>query len=150
MGRYCMTVLAVTCIACGTARGSVEEKVYWGRRLYGEIFRANLDGSGAEAIVGPSVYTNDIALDVSGGKMYWTDYSSNLLQRANLDGSGIETLKDFGGGSDVTLHGIAVDPVHEKVYWGRRLYGEIFRANLDGSGAEAIVGPSPSSAVRVK
>ena len=62
------------------------------------IWRANLDGSGVEAIVTSGLNTpSGIAVNSAEGKVYWTDAGfEDEIQRANLDGSGVEDLVTEG------------------------------------------------------
>ena len=62
-------------------------------------------------------WTEDIALDVVGGKMYWTDRDTEKIQRANLDGSNIEDLVTQGLSGPA---GIALDVEGGKMYWTDR------------------------------
>ena len=73
-------------------------KMYWIDRdwdsnwnlLPHKIRRANLDGSNVETLVTEEMedHTNQLILDVAGGKMYWR--GKGKIRRANLDGSNIE------------------------------------------------------------
>lgn len=80
----------------GVAVDPVGGKVYWGETDNGfrKIQRANLDGSGVEAIV-PVLDRRpvDLQLDVPAGKIYWSNYVE--LQRANLDGSDVEIVTEL-------------------------------------------------------
>jgi sugar lactone lactonase YvrE len=58
----------------------------------GTIWRANLDGSDAQAMVTRLGQPLGITLDTTGNKLYWTDVVTDKIQRSNLDGSGIEDL----------------------------------------------------------
>ena len=112
-------------------------KMYWTTfSNQSRIWRANLDGTGAEFIysgVAPDEQLLGIALDAGGGKVYWTDSGDNpRIRRANLDGSGVETL--FTGGGPI---GIDLDLVHGKIYWAS--FDAIRRCNLDGSAVELLV-----------
>jgi hypothetical protein len=69
-------------------------KIYWTDYVLDVLFRANLDGSGAEIIWGAGGNFNPrgIALDLPNGKIYWGqdndfDGTSARIMRANLDGS---------------------------------------------------------------
>jgi hypothetical protein len=58
----------------------------------GRIWRANLDGTGLEAIVSGLQRPRDVALDVTEGRVYWVDETAGALQGANLDGSDVQTV----------------------------------------------------------
>lgn len=133
------------------------------------IMRADLDGSNAETILSIGEIVNggipfwdilppyqDIALDLSSGKMYWAGGSG--IGRANLDGSNVETILE-GGFKLRGPESIALDVAAGKMYWtewgqagrtrgymrsgpnddgiGNPTYG-IHRANLDGSNIETL------------
>ena len=58
----------------------------------GSIIQMNLDGSGADTIIGAGmdpVYT--IQIDPAGQWLYWYDFGADALERAKLDGTGTET-----------------------------------------------------------
>ncbi len=115
----------------------VDGHIYWTDQATRWIWRANLDGSEAEAVVTSGlIRPAAIALDRTGGRIYWTDAGSNRVQRANLDGSRVETLVRVG------LHspeGLALDVDAGKVYWSDYGTNKIQRANLDGSQVEDLV-----------
>ena len=115
----------------------LEGKVYWSDQDTRWIWRANLDGSGSEAVVTSRLIRPvAIALDLGRGQIYWTDSGSNKVQRANLDGSRVETLVSVG------LHspeGLALDVDRGKVYWSDYGTNKIQRANLNGSHVEDLV-----------
>lgn len=99
-----------------------------------KIERADLDGSNRVDLV-TSINPEDIALDLSAGKMYWPDYtySAAFIMRADLDGKNIEPITPhLGDGCD--LRGMAIDVSGGKVYWVERMDDVINRTNLDGSG----------------
>jgi hypothetical protein len=76
--------------AFGVAIDAVGAKVYW-EEIGGEnaILRANLDGSGVQALLTRPGAGMDggIAVDPAGGRIYWTEPSFNDVAAANLDGS---------------------------------------------------------------
>ena len=118
-------------------------KLYW-TVLFGDVLRANLDGSAAEVLVNELIVPTDIALDIGGTKMYWSDVNPGAppwmwgsIQRANFDGSGLETVIPPTEGSDP--NGLALDVSGGKVYWTDLGFHKIQRANLDGSGVEELV-----------
>jgi hypothetical protein len=113
-------------------------KVYWTRynNNVTSINRANLDGTGAQSLVGLLGSIGGLALYPASGKMYWTDYGADKICRANLDGSGVEDLVTTGL---EMLQGIALDTVGGKMYWIDNGTDKIQRANLNGSGVEDLV-----------
>ncbi len=124
-------------------------KMYWSTSITqfkGEIWRANLDGSGAEVVV-TSLDTefkpNKIALNIDGGKIYWTDYVVDIVRRSNLDGTGIETL--YVPPFNRNTQAITLDLQAGVVYWGQDLEieghtGKIMAMGLDGSNPHDFLG----------
>ena len=129
----------------------VRGKIYWANQNWdlftgavtaSKIQRANLNGSNVQDVLTRLGTVEDIALDVSMGKVYWTDSEAGTIQRANLNGSGIETLVNGSG----TPSDIALDTAGSKMYWTDYDNKEIARGNLNGSNVEILVtglaGPS--------
>jgi DNA-binding beta-propeller fold protein YncE len=108
------------------------------------IFRANLDGSGKEAIVTAGImHPYGLALDRA-GRVYVVDNGLHAIVRVGLDGSGFEKLAVTGVTDPIEL---AIDPQGGKLYWSDiAMPPRIRRANLDGSGAEDVItqGRSPT------
>jgi hypothetical protein len=123
-------------------------RLYWiDRTVYG-VYRANLDGSGAERLLTlPAGSPWSLALDPVGGKLYWVDQATTAkkIWRANLDGSDAETVLTSTAGAPI---GIALDPAAGKMYWTEynAANGTIRRANLDGSNVETVWVGGPGSA----
>ena len=91
-------------------------KMYWIDNSYEEdesristILRADLDGSNVEVLV-TGISTQQLVLDVIGGKMYWTDWGRDYwspdgtIQRANLDGSNAEVLVTGQSSPSIALY----------------------------------------------
>lgn len=122
----------------------IDGRVYWtGAQPYG-TYRANLDGTDVELLVGPSEPPlNNIALDLVAGKIYWTETGAFYkICRANLDGTDVEDLIT----TEILRrpNGIALDLAGGKIYWGEGVEsqqekGKIRRANLDGSAIEDLI-----------
>lgn len=125
----------------GVAVDAVHSKLYWTDRDVDAIYRANLDGSAAVAIVTLAdillVTPQAIRVDPLGETIYWGELSGSIY-RADLDGSNPAPLitTSFAGGLDLDLD-------HGKVYWtsndGAGSTRVIRRANLDGSVVETLV-----------
>jgi len=121
----------------GVAVDAQNRKMYLASRNM--IERADLDGSNRQVLV-TSINPEDIALDLSAGKMYWPDYTYSLavIKRADLDGKTVDTLTShLGNGCD--LRGMAIHVSGGKIYWVERMADRIRRANLDGSGIQTIL-----------
>jgi DNA-binding beta-propeller fold protein YncE len=101
----------------------------------GKIWKMNLDGTGAEAIVDGITDPYGIALDVDGGKVYWTDDAGNI-SRANLDGTSQQVLYNVDGGG---MRAIALDLTHKKMYFYDVMNNNLYQANFDGTSAEVIL-----------
>ena len=135
---YIKDVRSPTSIALDVDAG----KMYWIQTFVSssEIWRANLNGSNPQKILGTSLDSlNGIALDAAGGKIYWSQtgfLASNKIRRANLDGSNVQTLVTTGWG---TPSGIALDVNAGKMYWTDSREHRIQRANLDGSNVQTLV-----------
>lgn len=101
----------------------------------GKIWKMNLDGTGAEAIVDGIFDPYGIALDVEGGKVYWTDDAGNI-SRANLDGTSEQVLFNVVDGG---MRAIALDLTRKKMYFYEVNNNDLYKANLDGTGVEKIL-----------
>ncbi|TWT31769.1 cytochrome c biogenesis protein ResB [Blastopirellula retiformator] len=76
-----------------------------------------------------------LACDVTGGKIYWTDWrkgrsgDEGVIRTANLDGSAPANLMTFAGRPS----GIAVDNQRNWIYYTNDASGYVGRMHLDGS-----------------
>jgi hypothetical protein len=110
----------------------------------GRIQRANLDGSGVEAIITDLDDPVGLDLDLDAGKLYFVDQGSPPgLFRSNLDGSGVEPLITSGIEHP---YGIALDPDGGTMYFVDNGLDALFRADLSGSnltdlGVDDLVAP---------
>ena len=79
----------------GIALDLKEQKIYWIESL-GKIQRANLNGSHIENLTTQLTDVNDLALDLTTGKIYWTAWDPNTntgkIQHANLNGSRVKDV----------------------------------------------------------
>lgn len=119
-------------------------KVYWTELIpapnlnvspLGRVVRANLDGTGVEAVTGDDLITpTGIDLHPTTGKLFWVNSLSTIeLFSANLDGSNAEELVDHG----LSLsHLLAVDAESEHIYLANG--SRIHRFNFDGTDAQII------------
>ena len=128
--------VSVTSNSIAPSDDSVSRPLYW-IDIDGIIYRSELDGTQAQVFL-TSYDAEDIALDVSGGKLYWTDDETNnrRILRVNLDGSAVEQLV-FD--PDIDPDSIALDVSGGKMYWTDSWADKIQRANLDGAGVEDLV-----------
>jgi DNA-binding beta-propeller fold protein YncE len=112
--------------------------IYWtdevdSRPILGNIWRANVDGSGKVRLAYGQNNCFGIALNVSNGRMYWTDEDGGDIRSANLDGTGQRVLC---AGLNQPV-GIALDVARGKMYWTE--VGDIRSANLDGTGKTTLL-----------
>ena len=114
----------------GAGLGAAPGFIYWANSGDGTINRANLDGSGAQAIVSGQDSPLGVAVDAS--HLYWTNNGDGSIWRANLDGTNAQAIV-----TDQEADGLAADGGH--LYWTDNGDGQIWRANPDGSNPQAIV-----------
>ncbi len=102
----------------------------------GKIWKMNLDGTEAVAIVTGLLDPYGIALDVKGGKVYWTDDNGNI-SRSNLDGTspeiGIVNVVEGG------MRAISLDVENNKMYFFEVMNDDLWVANLDGSNKSLLI-----------
>lgn len=126
----------------GVVVDTVYRKIYWTNNPAtgpAVIERANLDGSGREALNIPGLtYLTDITIDYISGKLLWVDLGAQKIMRANFDGSNPQTLRD--GAKPM---GVMVNCTFNKIYWSEQHAnpggGKIFRMELDGSQQEEVI-----------
>jgi hypothetical protein len=118
--------------------------IYWGQKVYGQIGRARIDGSGkpdASFIVGAS---EPCGLAAYGQHLYWVnDTTDGSIGRANLTGP-LDVHENFvpseqgSGRNDLNEPcGVAVD--HTGIYWTDFIGGAVGHANLDGTGETTLI-----------
>ena len=131
--------VAVMLVACPV----FAESIYWTatRTPVGDdrVFRAALDGSGAQVILdgGAAMDVSPIfiGLHPTAGKIYASSGNDKIF-RMNLDGSDVEVLISSGLGNPAD---IAVDQFNKKLYWTDNGSDIIWRSNLDGSALQSVV-----------
>jgi DNA-binding beta-propeller fold protein YncE len=122
-------------------------KVYWSDTMDQKMYRADLNGSGMEAIVDIEHRLGRPTLDLAGNRLYFgkiDPLGSGDIRRTHLDGSSPEVLIT-GLRSPIA---VAVDPGGQKIYWvdNRASPEHIARANFDGTDLEILrEGPPASS-----
>lgn len=120
--------------------------LYWSDYGTRAIHRANLDGSGAVAIVTGLGAPRGVDIDVAGGWLYWTDVATVKVQRARLDGGEVQDLLTGADGLG-RPYGVTVDASIGRIYVADAGTGHILRANADGTGLDTLIadsGPHPS------
>ena len=125
----------------GIAYDSKNEKIYFSDFANdstpdGKIWKMDVNGANAKAIVSGIQDPYGVAVDANGGKVYWGDDNGNI-SRCNLDGSNLQTgivhITDGG------MRGIAVDATNKKIYFYEVNNNNLYRANLDGTGSTVIL-----------
>ncbi|MFZ0547188.1 MAG: LamG-like jellyroll fold domain-containing protein, partial [Candidatus Promineifilaceae bacterium] len=137
----------------GLALDSGANQMYWTQTATGEIWRANLDGSGATMLVdvwsiapnNPALYW--LTLDLTNGTIYWlqggnASVYAYQIWMANLDGSNPTQI--YNDPDATFLDGLAVNPETGRLYWTEAdrddsNRGAIRSANLDGSNPVALL-----------
>lgn len=97
------------------------------RTGFGNVARANIDGSGVEPEFIPFA-SGDVAVNAT--KIYYSRSSgqgAGFIRSANLDGTGVESGPEVSGAEDPPS--IALDGSH--LYWGSPTTSKIGRSNLD-------------------
>lgn len=129
-------------LSWGLAVDSSAGKLYWTEANSGQIYRSNLDGSSAEALIVVDEETEEVrpqpaglALDPIGEHIYWCDHELQMIRRAKLDGRGVQ---DLVVGISYP-QGIALDLRRGKIYWTDSGAFKIQRSNLDGSEVEDFI-----------
>jgi hypothetical protein len=136
--------LVVLGLVFGGASQARSQFVYWSDDIGGDIWRANLDGSGQVTVLSGLGRPHGPTLDLAGGQMYWGDNIAGAIIRANLDGSGQTTLVSGLPPADPTpgVQPPALDLAHGQMYWTDGTNsgpGFLRRANLDGSEQTILV-----------
>ena len=80
--------LPVRGIAVDAAGGRLYFTTAWHFGGGGEIYSANLDGSGLGLVIGGLNFPYGVAVDPGTGKIYWSDINDGVIREANIDGSG--------------------------------------------------------------
>jgi hypothetical protein len=92
-GNNCTRLVKDLSSPIGHALDLAGGKVYWSDGSGGDkIWRANLNGTGQELVIGGEQAPQDIAVDTTGGKIYWAAADAGKIRRANLDGSNPEDV----------------------------------------------------------
>jgi hypothetical protein len=139
-GTNLETLAACTdgCVLEGIALDLAAGRMYWAERMDQQIYRANLDGSGAYRILEcHDGVGHPRALVVTGGRVYWSTDES--VYSATTDGEDMQLVID---GLDDTPYAMELDPEAGRLYWvtGNMYSGAMVQsANLDGTGLQTIV-----------
>lgn len=133
----------------GLVLDTAANQMYWTQTATGEIWRANLDGSGGTLLIDAwSLAPNNprlfwLTLDLTHSKIYWlqgrnASVFAHQIWMANLDGS--SPTKIYDDVDSGFLDGLAVNPETGRLIWTEadrddENLGAIWSANLDGTGA---------------
>jgi sugar lactone lactonase YvrE len=101
----------------------------------GTIWRANLDGTGAQALSPNVPRMTTLAFDPAERKLYWM--ADNVIRRADPDGANVETV--VTGVNEFFRTGLAVAPFGERLYW---IEGDLLQQ------AEAGLSPAAKKTLR--
>lgn len=113
----------------------VRSKLYFVEYGYGDLKRANLDGSFVETLTNKADWEiAGVAVDASNSKLYVSPFTSGAAYQADLDGSN-ETLitPSLGGASVIRVH-----PPTSRLYYCAVLDYKISRSAVDGSNQELL------------
>jgi hypothetical protein len=112
-------------------------KMYWADYFYGEIRRANLDGSNVETLIAGLSSPNHVVVDAANGFLYFTHglFTPSFVSRSNLDGSGFTTLVSGESGAS----GLALDAASGTLFWTNDQGQSVRRATITGAGIATIV-----------
>ena len=103
-----------------------------------DLYRANLDGTEPELIVGSSDRPQGFALDPLNNKIYWIALNDGqeTLRRANTDGSEVEDVFKFEQGAPF---GLALEPSTQTIFWADPGEQAIFKSKVDGTDEQKII-----------
>ena len=102
--------------------------MYWTNYIYGEIVRANMDGTSSYPIVTGQRSPAGIVIDYEFARLYWVDYYDNVIKSSDLDGQEVYTVANLGSSPRVYPGGI--DILNDRsLYWTTESSG-IYRCNL--------------------
>ena len=134
------TVLKSSVYGAGIAYDKSSEKIYYSDFADsdtpdGKIWKADIDGENATAIVTGLLDPYGIAIDTENEKIYWGDDNGNV-SRSNLDGTSKEDIVTIDGGG---IRAVAIDATNKKLYFYDVQNNNLYRSNLDGSSKSVII-----------
>ena len=134
------TVVSEAIYGAGIAYDKKNEKIYYSDFANdstpdGKIWKADLDGKNAVAIVSGIQDPYGIAIDADNAKIYWGDNNGNV-SRCNLDGTGKQDIVTIDGGG---IRAVAIDQTNDKLYFYDVMNNSLYKANLDGSNKAVII-----------
>ncbi len=134
------TVLKSSVYGAGIAYDKSSEKIYYSDfedsdTPDGKIWKADIDGENATAIVTGLLDPYGIAIDTENEKIYWGDDNGNV-SRSNLDGTSKEDIVTIDGGG---IRAVAIDATNKKLYFYDVQNNNLYRSNLDGSSKSVII-----------
>jgi hypothetical protein len=137
--------VAVNSIPLSIEVDTANRQLYWGGDGYDEIWRSDLDASGAERIryTDPPQGLGNIALHVPMERYYWSLSGPDEIRFGRFDGSG-------GSFSPAAPVGpMAIDAVHDRIYWVTGASQQLFRSDPDGGGLQGLVATGNATAIAV-
>lgn len=121
-------------------------KVYWSDTARDRIYRANLNGSGAEIVVRGKFVdaVEGLALDAARGKLYFaynTSPAASAIRVVNLDGTGLTTCKPLPKFS--YPFDIEADLATGSLYWNEYGLQRVQKSRLECTGPmETVFAPA--------
>ncbi|NNF05758.1 MAG: DUF5050 domain-containing protein [Candidatus Eisenbacteria bacterium] len=132
-GNNQITIASGQTGANGVEVSPEEGYVYWTRASADQVWRANLDGTGATLVLTVND-AKDVAVDPAGNHIYVSSQADGTVTRANLDGTGATIFL-----SGIIVTGIAVDSSTGLFYWCAPSSGAIMRCDSAGSNIVTLV-----------
>lgn len=113
----------------------VRSKLYFVEYGYGDLKRANLDGTSVETIANKADWEiAGVTVDANDNKIYFTPFTSGPAYRADLDGSNEAPITPSLGGASV----IRIHPPTSRLYYCAVLDYKISRSDTGGSNQELL------------
>ena len=134
----------VLCNSCFLPDGCINDRLYFGERLNGDIVVATIGEWYKYSFKSEETSLPEgIAIDQNHNWLFWTDQGDSSIHRIGLDGD--DEIIIYSISSNNLIADIDIDPENNKVYWSE--YGAsalIRRSDLDGTNIETLIDSSLS------